>query len=44
VEVLTITLDIEVLVILDQFEELFGEAALAEIRLLRRTLNWQEIL
>jgi hypothetical protein len=31
------------LAILDQLEILFGETALAEIRLLRRTLNWQQI-
>ncbi|MBI3652641.1 MAG: hypothetical protein HY231_16590 [Acidobacteria bacterium] len=29
--------------ILDQLEILFGDASLAEIRLLRRTLNWQQI-
>jgi hypothetical protein len=29
--------------ILDQLEELFGDSSLAEIRLLRRTLNWQQI-
>jgi hypothetical protein len=31
------------LAILDQLEILFGESALAEIRLLRRTLNWQQV-
>jgi hypothetical protein len=29
--------------ILDQLEELFGDSSLAEIRLLRRTLNWQQV-
>jgi hypothetical protein len=29
--------------ILDQLEALFGDSSLAEIRLLRRTLNWQQV-
>jgi hypothetical protein len=29
--------------ILDQLETIFGDASLAEIRLLRRTLNWQQV-
>jgi hypothetical protein len=31
------------LAILDQLEELLGDSSRAEIRLLRRTLNWQQI-
>jgi hypothetical protein len=31
------------LAILDQLEALFGDSSLAEIRLLRRTLNWQQV-
>jgi hypothetical protein len=31
------------LAILDQLESLFGDTAIAEIRLLRRTLNWQQV-
>jgi hypothetical protein len=31
------------LAILDHLEELFGDSSLAEIRLLRRTLNWQQV-
>jgi hypothetical protein len=31
------------LAILDQLESLFGESSLAEIRLLKRTVNWQQI-
>jgi hypothetical protein len=29
--------------ILDQLETLFGDSSLAELRLLRRTLNWQQV-
>jgi hypothetical protein len=31
------------LAVLDKLEELFGDSSLAEIRLLRRTLNWQQV-